>query len=155
MPEPMDDEGRDLELRIYGRRVTWAIVLIGGMVFVGGLRWAGVDFDELKGRTRHFRPGQNVCLKTEWLDTTVGAAARAPFCLEWIDLKDTSGRIYILPLKDLEIVREANGKIHTQDRRRINYALFGTILLMGALILIGKRIQKQLIEKRRVRLGIS
>ena len=153
--EPVDDDGRDLELRIYARRVTWAIVFIGGMAFVGGLRLAGVDFDELEGRTRHFVPGRHLCLKTEWLDTTVGGEDRAPFCVEWIDLKDTRGRIFTLPLAELEIVREANGRIHAQEKRRVNYPLIGTLIFMAVLILAGKRVQKQLIEKRRAKLGVS
>ncbi len=149
----MDD--RRLELRIYARRVTWVLVFVGGLLFIGGIRLAGVDLDELESRGRYFRADRHICLKTDWLETTVGDKDRAPFCMEWIDPSDTSGNTHQLVLTDLVIIKDKDGKIHTQHKEGINYSLMGTILYLAVLIMIGKRVQKQFIGKRRVRLGLG
>jgi hypothetical protein len=151
----MDDDDRRLELRIYARRVTWGLVFFGGLMFIGGLRLAGVDLDEMESRGRYFKPDRHICLKTDWLETTVGDKDRAPFCMEWIDPGDPSGNTHLLILTDLVIVKDKDGKIHTQHKQRLNYALIGTILFLAVLIVIGKLVQKYLIERRRLRLGLA
>ncbi len=153
---PIDDvDDRRLELRIYARRVTWGLVFVGGLLFIGGLRLAGVDLNELESRGRYFKPDRHICLKTDWLETTVGDKDRAQFCMEWIDPSDPSGNTHQLIMTDLVIVKDKDGKIHTQHKRGVNYYLIGTILYMAVLIVIGKQVQKQLIEKRRARLGLA
>jgi hypothetical protein len=151
----MDDRERQMELRIYARRVTWGLVFVGGLLFIGGLRFAGVDLYELESRGRYFKSDKHICLKTDWLETTVGDKDRAQFCMEWIDPSDTSGNTHQLILTDLVIVKDKDGKIHTQHKRGVNYPLIGTILYMAVLIVIGKQVQKQLIEKRQIRLGLA
>lgn len=152
---PIDDETRRLELRIYARRVTWGLVFIGGLLFIGGLRLAGVDLDELESRGKYFRADRHICLKTAWLDTTVGDKDRAQFCTEWIDPSDTSGNTHKLVLTDLVIARDRDGKIHSRHKGKINYPLIGTILFLMVLIVIGKGVQKYFIDRRRVRLGLA
>ncbi|HTN43944.1 MAG TPA: hypothetical protein VMN77_09140 [Nitrospiria bacterium] len=152
---PADDERRRLELMIYARRVTWGLVFIGGLLFMGGLRFAGVDLDDLEGRGKYFMPGRSICVNTAWLETTVGEKDRAQFCVEWLDPSDTSGNTHKLVLTDVEIVKDKDGKIHSQHKWRMNFALIGTILFLASLIVIGKRVQKNLIETRRVRLGLA
>lgn len=151
----MDDDVRRLELRIYARRVTWGIVFIGGLILVGGLQLSGIDLDDLENKTRTFKPSRHVCLRTDWLETTEGDKDRVQFCVEWIDLGDTSGKTHELVRDDLSIVKDRNGKIHTQLRTKVNYALIGTILFMVVLIMIGKRVQRYFIEKHRIRLGLA
>jgi hypothetical protein len=151
----MDDDGRRLELRIYARRVTWGLVFFGGLMFIGGLRLAGVNLDEMESRGRYFKPDKHICLKTDWLETTVGDKDRAPFCMEWIDPSDTSGNTHRLILTDLVIVKDKDGKIRTQHKRTVNYPLIGILLYLAVLIVIGKQVQKHFIEKRRVRLGLA
>ncbi|MBI3811697.1 MAG: hypothetical protein HY283_05780 [Nitrospirae bacterium] len=151
----MDDDDRSLELRIYARRVTWGLVFVGGLLFIGGLRLAGVDLDEMESRGRYFKSDKHICLKTGWLETTVGDKDRAQFCMEWIDPSDTTGNTHQLIPADLVIVKGKDGKIHTQHKRKINYPLIGTILYLVVLIVIGKQVQKQFIEKRRSRLGLE
>ena len=151
----MTDEDRTLELRIYARRVTWGIVFVGGLIFTLGLRFSGIDLDELEGRSRIFKPDRHVCLRTEWLETTAGGKDRVQFCVEWLDLSDTSGRTHEVARKDLEIVKDDNGRIRTQLKRRLNYTAIGAILFLVILIAIGKAAQRYLIEKRRIRLGVA
>jgi hypothetical protein len=151
----MDDDDRRLELRIYARRVTWGLVFFGGLMFIGGLRLAGVDLDEMESRGRYFKPDRHICLKTDWLETTVGDKDRAPFCMEWIDPGDPSGNTHLLILTDLVIVKDKDGKIRTQHKRTVNYPLIGILLYLAVLIVIGKQVQKHFIEKRRVRLGLT
>lgn len=151
----MDDDDRRLELRIYARRVTWGLVFVGGLLFIGGLRLTGVDLDRLESRGRYYRADRHICLKTDWLETTVGDMDRAPFCMEWIDPSDPSGNTHQLIRADLVIVKDKDGKIHTQHKRRVNYPLIGTIFFLSVLIVIGKQIQKRFIERRRVRLGLE
>ncbi|MBI3595743.1 MAG: hypothetical protein HY203_01155 [Nitrospirae bacterium] len=156
MSTPLIDDGhRRLELRIYARRVTWGLVFIGGLLFMGGLRFAGVDLDELESRGKYFSPGRSICVKTDWLETTVGDKDRAQFCVEWLDPSDTSGNTHKLILTDVVIMKDQDGKIHTRHKWKMNYPLIGTILFLAFLIVIGKRVQKNLIEKRRVRLGLE
>ena len=150
-----DVDNRRLELRIYARRISWGLVFIGGLLFIGGLRFAGVDLDEMESRGRYYRPDRHICLKTDWLETTVGDKDRAPFCMEWIDLSDTSGNTHQLIQTDLVIVKDKDGKIRAQHKRGVNYPLIGTILYLAVLIVIGKQVQKHFIEKRRVRLGLA
>ncbi|MEK6684079.1 MAG: hypothetical protein AABY46_05400 [Nitrospirota bacterium] len=151
----MDDLERQMELRIYARRMTWGLVFIIGLLFIGGLRLAGVDLDAMESRGRYFKPDRHICLKTGWLETTVGDKDRAPFCMEWIDPSDTSGNTHPLIQTDLVIVKDNGGKIRAQHRRGVNYPLIGTILFLAILIVIGKQVQKRLIEKRRIRLGLT
>jgi hypothetical protein len=150
-----DLDDRRLELGIYARRVSWGLVFFGGLLFIGGLRFAGVDLDQIESRGRYFNPDRHICLKTDWLDTTVGDKDRAQFCLEWIDPADPSGNTHHLIRADLVIVKDKDGKIHTQHKQRLNYALIGTVLFLSVLIVIGKLVQKYLIEKRRLRLGLG
>lgn len=153
---PIDDvDDRRLELKIYARRVTWGLVFVGGLLFIGGLRFAGVDLDELESRGRYFKSDKHICLKTDWLETTVGDKDRAQFCMEWIDPSDTTGNTHQLILADLVIVKDKDGKIHTQHKRKVNYPLIGTILYLALLVVIGKKVQKRFIEKRRARLGLA
>ena len=152
---PGQDDDLRLELRIYARRVTWGLVFVGGLFFIGGLRLAGVDLNELEARGKYYRADRHICLKTDWLDTTVGEKDRAPFCMEWIDPSDTSGNTHQLILTDLVIVKDKDGKIHSQRKRSMNYPLIGTILYLAVLIVIGKQAQKHFIEKRRIRLGLA
>lgn len=151
----MDDRERQMELRIYARRVTWGLVFIGGLLFIGGLRLVGVDLDAMESRARYFKPDRHICVKTDWLETTVGDRDRARFCVEWLDPSDTSGNTHKLIQTDLVIVKDRDGKIHTQHKRRVNYPLIGTILFLAVLIVIGKQVQKHFIEKRRVRLSLT
>ncbi len=151
----MDEEGRWLELRIYARRVSWAIVFVAGILFASGLRLSGVDFDELGAKTRQFNPAHHICLKTERLDTTEGDPGTVQFCTEWIDLKDTTGRVYTLSRKDLEVVRNMNGKIYTRLKKRINVPLIGAIGFLAVLVVTGKLVQHKLIKSRRIRMGLA
>ena len=151
----IDDEHRRLELKIYARRVTWVLVFVGGLIFIGGLRFAGVDLDELEARGKYFRPDRSICVKTDWLETTIGDKDRAQFCVEWLDPSDTSGNTHKLILADVVIMKDADGKIRTRHKWKMNYPLIGTILFLAVLIVIGKRVQKNLIGKRRVRLGLA
>ncbi|MBI3609533.1 MAG: hypothetical protein HY204_02390 [Nitrospirae bacterium] len=151
----MDDRERQLELRIYARRVSWGLVFVGGLLFIGGLRFIGVDLDALESRGRYYRADRHICLKTDWLETTVGDKDRAQFCIEWIDPSDTSGNTHQLILTDLVIIKDKDGKIHTQHKRGVNYSLIGTIFYLAVLIVIGKRVQKLFIGKRRARLGLA
>jgi len=151
----MDDENLRLELRIYARRVTWMLVFVGGLLFIGGLRFTGVDMDELEGRGKYFRPDRSICVKTDWLETTIGEKDRAQFCVEWLDPSDTSGNTHKLILTDVVIMKDADGIIRTHHKWKMNYALIGTILFLAFLIVLGKRVQKNLIEKRRVQLGLA
>ncbi|MBI3995335.1 MAG: hypothetical protein HY349_05100 [Nitrospirae bacterium] len=152
---PSQDDDLRLELRIYARRVTWGLVFFGGLMFIGGLNLAGVDLDEIESKGKYYRSDRHICLKTDWLETTVGDKDRAQFCMEWIDPSDTSGNTHQLILADLVIVRDRDGKIRTQHKRTVNYPLIGTILYLAVLIVIGKLVQKHFIEKRRVRLGLT
>ncbi|HET6465853.1 MAG TPA: hypothetical protein VLY20_07360 [Nitrospiria bacterium] len=152
---PMDDGRLRLELRIYARRVTWVLVFIGGLLFIGGLRFANVDLDELGSSGKYFRPDRHICLKTEWLETTVGEKDRAQFCVEWLDPSDPSGNTHKLIVSDLVIVKDKDGKIHSQHKWKVNFPLIGTMLFLAFLLVIGKRVQKNLIERRRVRLGLE
>jgi len=151
----IDDEYRRLELKIYARRVTWVLVFIGGLLFIGGLRFAGVDLDELESRGKYFKPDRSICVRTDWLETTVGEKDRAQFCVEWLDPNDTSGNTHKLILTDLVIMKDSDGKIRTHHKWKVNYSLIGTILFLALLIVIGKRVQKNLIGTRRVRLGLA
>jgi hypothetical protein len=152
---PSQDDDRRLELRIYARRITWGLVFIGGLLFIGGLRLTGVDLDAMESRWRYYKPDWHICLKTGWLETTMGDKGRAPFCMEWLDPSDRSGNTHQLIQTDLVIVKDKDGKIRAQHKRRVNYPLIGTILFLAVLIMIGKQVQKYLIEKRRVRLGLA
>jgi hypothetical protein len=152
---PIEDEHRRLELTIYARRVTWGLVFIGGLLFIGGLRFAGVDLDELESRAKYFMPDRHICVKTDWLETTAGEKDHAQFCVEWLDPNDPSGNTHKLIVTDLEIVKDKNDKFHIRHKWKINYPLIGTIFFMAFLIVIGKRVQNNLIEKRRVRLGLT
>jgi hypothetical protein len=114
-----------------------------------------VNLDEMESRGRYFKPDKHICLKTDWLETTVGDKDRAPFCMEWIDPSDTSGNTHRLILTDLVIVKDKDGKIRTQHKRTVNYPLIGILLYLAVLIVIGKQVQKHFIEKRRVRLGLT
>jgi len=149
-----DLDDRRLELGIYARRVTWGLVFFGGLLFIGGLRLAGVDLDEIESRGKIFKPDRHICLRTDWLETTVGDKDRAPFCMEWIDPGDPSGNTHQLILADLVIVKDKDGKIHSHHKQRLNYSLIGTIFFLAVLIVIGKRVQNHLIDKRRLRLGL-
>jgi hypothetical protein len=60
-----------------------------------------------------------------------------------------------LILTDVVIMKDPDGKIRTHHKWKINYPLIGTLLFLAFLIIIGKRVQKNLIEKRRVRLGLA
>jgi hypothetical protein len=114
-----------------------------------------VDLDELESRGKYFRPDWSICVKTDWLETTVGEKDRAQFCVEWLDPSDTSGNTHKLILTDVVIMKDPDGKIRTHHKWKINYPLIGTLLFLAFLIIIGKRVQKNLIEKRRVRLGLA
>jgi len=151
----IDDEYRRLELRIYARRVTWVLVFVGGLLFIGGLRFTGVDLDEMEGRGKYFRPDRSICVKADWLETTVGERDRAQFCVEWLDPSDTSGNTHKLILTDVVIMKDADGKIRTHHKWKMNFVMIGTILFLALLIVLGKRVQKNLIETRRVRLGLT
>lgn len=151
----MEQDQRDLELRIFARRITWAIVLVGGLLFAGGLRLSGVDFDDLERKGARFKPGPHICLRTEWLETTVGEKDRAPFCIEWIDLADTSGTVHTMAMDDLEIVKDSGGKIRARHQNHFNGPLIGIIVFLAVLILAGKRIQRSLIKRKMIRLGMA
>jgi len=151
----MDEDRLRLELRISARRVTWGLVFFGGLLFMGGLRLTGVDLDEMESRGRYFKADRHICLQTAWLETTEGEKGYVQFCTEWLDPSDPSGNTHKLVRADLVIIKDKDGKIRTHHKRGINYPLIGTILYLAVLIVIGKQIQKKLIEKRRARLGLA
>ena len=151
----MDEEKRQLELRIYARRATWMIVFLGGLIFVGGLRLSGLDLNQLESKDRSFIPGKHVCLRSEWLETREETPVEIEICVEWIDLADQSGNTHELVREDLEIIKGPDGRIHTKLKKRINFPLLGMILFMGLLVYGGKRAQRHLIWKKRLRLGIE
>ena len=151
----MDRERPEFELNLYGHRITWAIVIICGLLFIGGLQITGIDFDELKRQGRIFDPDRHVCLKTEWLRVRTTEMEELRLCVEWIDPEDRRGNIHRMNLDALDVGRDSKGELQARYREEINVPLVGVIIYLVALTLFGKWFQRVLIRRRRGKLGLQ
>ena len=151
----MDRERPEFELNLYAHRVTWAIVIICGLLFIAGLRITGVDFNKIKRQGQIFDSDRHVCVKTEWLRVSTAGMGEIRLCVEWIDPEDRSGNIHRINLGDLEVGHNSKGELQARYREEINYPLVGVIIYLIALTLFGKWLQWVLIRKRRGKLGLQ
>lgn len=145
----MDPRFDFLEFRIYTRRVMWAVVFFGGIIFIGGLKWSGLDFEKLRGSSPTFKSGEHVCVKSAQLSSGQPGGETVEICIEWIDLGDTTGNTHHLNPENIQVSIGPEGEIGLIEKRKVNLPLLGAIIYLMSLVGVGNFIQAKLIKRRR------
>lgn len=137
------------EFRIYTRRVMWGVIFFGSIIFVGGIKFSGIDLERLRGSSLIFKPGEHICVKKGHLSGRQPESEIVEICIEWIDLKDTTGNTHHLNPESIKISIGPQGEIAILEKRKINIPLVGAIVYLLSVIFIGNFIQTKLISRRR------
>ncbi len=149
--EPLDEE-RQRQLRRYSRRATAAVMLLCNGVLVLGIWGSGVDLERLIRMPDQFHPAQHVCLRPLWQKVS-GVSQPVRICAEWIDLSDPTGETHMLA-RETEVVQSADGKLYFDHGSRVDYRLFLLGAFLLAVIVSGIVLERYLIARYRMRLGI-
>lgn len=145
----MDPDGQPLELKIFSRWVTWGVVFVCSGLFLGGIHWSGLDLNQINTSSKTFNPGENICVRSEALTVSKDSFESFEVCVEWIDLKDTSGSIHYLNPDHLDIFVGPNGEIRVRESTGINFPLLGFLTYVFVLIVAGISIQVFLIRRQK------
>jgi hypothetical protein len=150
-----DLERRRRKHRVYKLRITAVLMVLSCLVFLAGLRFSGVELQNLVWTSEVFDPEKNICLRTAWLNTTQGRADRVQLCTEWIDHSDMSGETHTLPVKEVDIIRGGDGRIRTQFKRGINYRLVAVMSYLLVIIIGALFLQRSLIRRDQKQMGLT
>jgi hypothetical protein len=150
-----DLEGRRRRHRSYSLRITALIMAVSCLAFLAGIRFSGVELENLVWSSEVFDPKTNICLRTAWLNTTQGQNDQVQLCTEWIDHSDMSGETHTLPVDEMDIIRGVDGRIRTQLKRGINYRLVAVTAYLLIIVLGGLYVQRHLIRKYQKQMGLT
>ncbi len=145
----MEADGQLLELKLFSRRVTWAVVFVCSALFVGGIHLSGVDLSQIDASSKTFNQGSHVCVRSEALTVSEDSLDFFEVCVEWIDLSDSSGQIHYLNPEDLDISVSPGGEIRVRGKSRINFRLIGLFAYVFILIFAGNTVQTRIIGRRK------
>jgi hypothetical protein len=151
-PAPTSTDRQDPRLRRYSLIVTLAMIVVCNAVFLAGIRWSGVNLDELIRTPDLFNPRKDVCLRMTWQQVE-GDNRPVQLCSEWINLSDPTGNTHSFQ-KGTEVVKGGDGKLYFDHGVRVDYRLF----LFGAFVLavfaFGLLLRRYMIRRYRMRLAM-
>lgn len=148
--EPVTTERQDPRIRRYSRIVTLAMIILCNAVFLAGIRWSGVNLDDLIRTPELFNPTKDVCLRLKWQKVD-GDSELVRLCSEWIDLSDPSGNTHSLQTKT-EVVKGGNGKLYFNHGAQVDYRLFVFAAFVVGICICGFVLRWYLIRRYRMRL---
>ena len=150
-PGAMDQ--RDARLRRVSVSVTVAMIVLCNAVFLLGVRWSGVNLDELIRTPDLFNPLQDICLRLGW-HKVEGDDHPIRLCAEWINLSDPSGNTHSFQ-KDTAVMKGGDGKLYFNHGVQVDYRLFAFGGFAAAVFTCGFMLRRYLIRRYRMRLGIT
>lgn len=149
----MIGEDQQRRLRRYTYGVTAVMILLCNGVLLLGLWGSGMNLERLIRTPDQFNPAGHVCLRSTWQKVS-GVAQPVRICAEWIDLADPSGQTHTLA-RETEVVQGADGKLYFDHGARVDYRLFLLGGLVSAVVASGVMLERYLIARYRMRLGIG
>jgi hypothetical protein len=147
------DEGRRTRLRRYSLVVTGLLILACNGIVALTVWGMGINLNRLVRLPEIFNPANDVCLRFGWHDVK-GTAEPVRLCNEWIRLSDPTGESHRLQ-QETHVVQGADGKLYFDHGARMGYQAFGLFAWVMAVVAAGVVVQRRLIARYRLRLGLA
>ena len=149
-PQPESDEQRAAKVRRFARLVTAALIVLCNVLLLAGLRFSGINLDELVSTPEVFNAKEDVCLRLTW-ERVTGAEDPVRLCSEWIKLADPSGKPHQLT-KDIAVRRGPDGQYYVDPGVRSDFRLLGLALFVVTVLGFAMWIRRYLVNRYRLQL---
>lgn len=151
MDQPMTDESRQAgKIRRFSLAVSLALMVLCNAILLAGLRFSGINLDDLMKTPDLFNAKQDVCLRLTW-QSLPGANEPVQLCSEWLNLSDPSGQTHYLQ-PDMKLKKGSDGHYYADEGIQADYRLLVLILFVTAIIIGGVRAKWFLVNRYRLRL---
>jgi len=137
-------------VRSFAVRLTIGFIIAANALFLTALWISGLDLDQLFGDRDLFDPVRDVCLRMAWYRPE-GEQERVRLCKEWINLKDSSGKVHKFE-KDAPITKGKDGKFYVHPPNPGDGRIIALLIFVIAMIVGGMWAQRVLIARYRSRL---
>lgn len=148
-PHALTEEQQRL-LRRYGMWVTLGMMVLCNAIFLTGMWFSGVKFEQLVRIPDIFNPRQDICLRFTWHHVE-GDDQPVRLCSEWILLSDPSGETHTLQ-KETEVVKGGDGKLYFNYGTQVDYRVFIVGTFVVGIIIFGVWLKRYLIRRYRMHL---
>lgn len=151
MDRPMTDESRRAgKIRRFSLAVSLALMVLCNAILLAGLRFSGINLDDLVKTPDFFNAKQDVCLRLTW-QSVPGANEPVRLCSEWLNLSDPSGTTHYLQ-PDTKLKKGLDGQYYVDQGIQADYRLLMLMLFVTAVIIGGVRAKWFLVNRYRLRL---
>lgn len=149
----LDDERRRSKIRRFTIGVSFVLMVACNAMLLLGVRFSGVNLDDLLKTPDLFNAKQDVCLRLSWQSMT-GAAEPIRLCSEWINLADPTGKTHHLPT-DTKLKQGPDGHFYVDRGIQADYRLLMFVLFVVAVIACGLTAKWYLVSRYRLRLEMA
>jgi hypothetical protein len=150
IPVPTATDRQDPRVRRYSLIVTLAMIVVCNAIFLLGIRWSGVNLDELIRSPDLFNPRKDVCLRMTWQQVERDNRP-IQLCSEWINLSDPTGNTHSFQ-KGTEVVKGGDGKLYFDHGVQVDYRIFLFGAFVIAVFAFGLLLRRYMIRRYRMRL---
>ncbi|MDP1854016.1 MAG: hypothetical protein Q8L26_07460 [Candidatus Omnitrophota bacterium] len=145
-----DTESRQALVQRFARVVSLAMIVLCNAIVLVGLWTSGINLDELAATPDVFNSKQDICLRLGWQSVT-GAADPVPFCSEWIQLSDPSGKTHQIQ-QEIILRHGPDGQYYVDRGGHADYRLLILMLFVVVVIACGLVAKWYLVSRYRQRL---
>ncbi len=141
---------RQKQVRRVSVLVTLVMIVLCNAIILLTTWASGINLDRLLHTPDHFNASRDICLRYNWHKVS-GVQQPVQLCYEWINFSDPTGNTHTFQ-PDTDIVLGADGKLHYEDRARVDARLFLLLAFAGTVLALGMAASKFLIARYRMRL---
>ena len=154
MDQPLsDDHRRTSKVRRFTVGVSILLMVLCNAILLVGVRFSGVNLDELVKTPDLFNDRQDVCLRLSW-QSMAGASEPIRLCSEWINLADPTGRTHHIQ-QDTKLKQGPDGHYYVDRSIQADYRLLMLVLFVIAVIVCGLAAKWYLVSRYRLHLEMA
>ncbi len=154
MDQPLsDDQRRTSKVRRFTVGVSILLMVLCNTILLVGVRFSGVNLDELVKAPDLFNDRQDVCLRLSW-QSMAGASEPIRLCSEWINLADPTGKTHHIQ-QGTKLTQGPDGHYYIDRGIKADYRLLILVLFVIAVIVCGLAAKWYLVRRYRLHLEMA